>query len=121
MFVESLLLSGVDLCPLPSVFYIFKMPLCFPFQVVGSIESPLVVVDGGGDVEMEAKKPGDAEKAKPKKLYAGVQALGYRRDHMDVNTSQLTYSFCNSCRCLQSFKFENGILWQMIVLKYPCV
>ncbi len=53
---------------------------------MGSVESPGVVVDGGGDAEMEAKKPGEAEKTKARKLYAGVQALGYRRDHMEVNT-----------------------------------
>lgn len=35
---------------------------------------------------MEPKKPEEAEKAKAKKLHAGVQALGYRRDHMEVNT-----------------------------------
>lgn len=55
----------------------------FP-SVVGSVETPAAVVDGGGDTEMEAKKPGEAEKAKAKKLYAGVQGLGYRRDHMEV-------------------------------------
>jgi hypothetical protein len=44
---------------------------------VGAVENPGVPVDGGGDTEMEAKKPG-------RKLYAGVQALGYRRDHMEV-------------------------------------
>lgn len=53
---------------------------------MGSIESPAVVVDGGGDAEMEDKKPGDAATAKSKKLYAGVQAIGYRRDHMEVAT-----------------------------------
>lgn len=51
---------------------------------MGSVETPAAVVDGGGDTEMEAKKPGEAEKAKAKKLYAGVQSLGYRRDHMEV-------------------------------------
>jgi len=56
---------------------------------VGSVETPGLVVDGGGDAVMEAKKPGEAEMAKTKKLYAGVQGLGYRRDHMEVNASQL--------------------------------
>ena len=55
----------------------------FP-SVVGSVESSGAVSDGGGDTDMEAKKPGEAEKAKARKLYAGVQALGYRRDHMEV-------------------------------------
>jgi len=55
----------------------------FP-SVVGAVEQPGVVTDGGGDTDMEAKKPGEAEKAKARKLYAGVQALGYRRDHMEI-------------------------------------
>lgn len=53
---------------------------------MGAVEQPGVVTDGGGDTDMEAKKPGEAEKAKARKLYAGVQALGYRRDHMEVCT-----------------------------------
>lgn len=48
------------------------------------METPGAVVDGGGDTDMEAKKSGEAEKAKSRKLYAGVQALGYRRDYMEV-------------------------------------
>jgi len=56
---------------------------------VGSVETQGVVTDGGGDTEVGAKKPGEADKAKAKKLYAGLQGLGYRRDHMEVNTSQI--------------------------------
>lgn len=40
----------------------------------------------GANTDKEAKKPGQAEVAKVRKLYAGVQALGYRRDHMEVYT-----------------------------------
>ncbi|XP_024383760.1 actin-related protein 4 [Physcomitrium patens] len=49
----------------------------FP-SAVGSAESL------GANTDKEAKKPGQAEVAKVRKLYAGVQALGYRRDHMEV-------------------------------------
>lgn len=87
---------------------------------MGSVESPGVVVDGGGDADMEAKKPGEAEKAKAKKLYVGSQALEYRRDHMEV----ILQSFPSLLQLVQLFtisKFVHGIMWQMIVPRNSCI
>lgn len=58
----------------------------FP-SVVGSIDQLGDAVKSENDSELDKNgaRPADSDKAKPKrKLYVGSQALGYRRDHMEV-------------------------------------
>lgn len=61
-------------------------------KVVGSIDQmevddPVTTENSGsGNDSKNAGRPFDSEKTKGKrKLYVGSQALGYRRDHMEVS------------------------------------
>lgn len=76
-----------------------------------------MATDRGGDTDMESKKPGEPEKAKARKLYAGVQALGFRRDHMEVHTSPIPQiELCIFCSSYRSLKFMEW--YKVTVLKF---
>lgn len=72
-------------------------------KVVGSIDQ--MEVDDPASAEKnsagEAKNASDSDKSKAKrKLYVGSQALGFRRDYMEVCLFFFKYSFFSLIHCL---------------------
>lgn len=61
-------------------------------KVVGSIYQEGSVDEVKLEKDSDSVDPKNADKMKARKLYVGTQALGYRRDYMEVRSLNLFFS-----------------------------